>query len=168
VTASLKVAKIRHRVDWRDERPGEKYAHWEVRGVPFRVEAGMRDVDAGQVVLVDRLTREKRPVPVAGLAELLTAELERFQRDLFARAETFRAEHTVRPATWAEFESFFRDGNGFAWAPWCARTACELEIKEKLGVTTRNQPFVVDGEFGERCIHCDQPSETVVIFARSY
>ena len=168
VAASLKAAKIRHKVDWRDVRPGDKYAHWEVRGVPFRIEVGMRDVETGQVVLVDRMTREKRSVPVHGLAELLAVQLERFQGDLFARAETFRDEHTIRPTTWAEFEAFYRAGNGFAWAPWCARTSCELEIKEKLGVTTRNQPFVVEGEFGDRCIHCDQPSETVVIFARAY
>lgn len=168
VVASLKAAKIRHRVDWRDERPGEKYAHWEVRGVPFRVEVGMRDVEAGQVVLVDRLTREKRPVPVAGLAELLAGELERFQTALFERARRFRDEHTIRPRTWSELEGFFRDGNGFAWAPWCARRECEVEIKNKLGVTTRNQPFEAEGDFGDRCVHCDEPSKMVVIFARSY
>src|SRR5947209_6431094 len=82
----LKAAGIRHRVDWRDERPGDKYAHWELKGVPLRLNVGGRDVDAGQVEMVDRLTRAKVAVPVAGIAKRLGDELESFQRKLFDRA----------------------------------------------------------------------------------
>src|SRR5262249_14516935 len=88
------AAGIRLRVDWSEDRPGEKFNRWELRGVPFRLEVGPRDVEAGQVTLVDRLTREKRPVPAAGLPERLRDELGRFQRELFQRALDFRQEHT--------------------------------------------------------------------------
>src|SRR5260370_20554698 len=63
----LKAAGIRHRVDWRGERPGDKYAHWELKGVPLRFNVGGRAVDAGQGELVRPLSRERKPVPVPGL-----------------------------------------------------------------------------------------------------
>ena len=96
LTAELK-GRVRFKVDWRDERPGNKYAHWEVRGVPLRVEVGPRDIEAGQVMVADRLSREKTPVPVAGLADRLVGLLDEFHARLFQRALDFRAEHTYRP-----------------------------------------------------------------------
>jgi len=167
VTAELK-GRVRFKVDWRDERPGNKYAHWEVRGVPLRVEVGPRDIEAGQVMIADRLSREKTPVPVAGLADRLAGLLEEFHARLFQRALEFRAEHTFHPRTKAEFQEIFRKGNGFAWAAYCDRRECEAEIKAELGVTARNKPFTVEGEHGDRCLWCGMPAKTVVIFARSY
>ncbi|TME55684.1 MAG: proline--tRNA ligase, partial [Chloroflexi bacterium] len=103
----LKAAGIRHRVDWRDERPGDKYAHWELKGVPLRLNVGGRDVDAGQVELVDRLSRERRPVPVAGIAERLRTELDTFQARLFSRAQQFQRENTFELSTLAEVVAHF-------------------------------------------------------------
>jgi len=85
---------IRLRVDWSEDRPGEKFNRWELRGVPLRLEVGPRDVEARQVTLVDRLTRAKQVVPALGLWERLRDELARFQRDLYQRALDFREEHT--------------------------------------------------------------------------
>jgi prolyl-tRNA synthetase len=160
--------RIRFKVDWRDERPGNKYAHWEVRGVPLRVEVGPRDIEAGQVMVADRLSREKTPLPVAGLADRLADLLEEFHARLFQRALDFRAEHTVHPRSKVELTQFFEKGNGFAWAAFCDRRECEAEIKAELGVTARNKPFEVEGEHGDRCVWCGQPATTVVVFARSY
>ena len=166
LTAEMK-GRVRFKVDWRDERPGNKYAHWEVRGVPLRVEVGPRDIEAGQVMVVDRLSREKTPVPAAGLADRLVDLLDQFHGRLYQRALDFRAEHTYRPKSKAELKEIFANGNGFAWAPFCDRVECEAQVKEEVGVTTRNKPFDVEGEFGDRCIYCDQPATTVVVFARS-
>src|SRR5260370_10284363 len=103
----LKAAGIRHRVDWRDERPGDKYAHWELKGVPLRLNVGGRDVDAGQVGRVDRLSRERRPVPVAGIAERLRAELATVQSRLFERAQEFARQNTFELSTLAEVVAHF-------------------------------------------------------------
>jgi prolyl-tRNA synthetase len=167
LTASLK-GRVRFKVDWRDDRPGAKFAHWEIRGVPLRLEVGPRDVEAGQVTVADRLSREKTALPAAGLVERLESLLEDYHRRLFERALDFREQHTYRPKTKPELVEIYKNGNGFSWAPFCDRKECELEIKAELGVTTRNKPFKVDGEFGDRCIWCGDPATTVVIFARSY
>ncbi len=167
LTASLK-GRVRFKVDWRDERPGNKYAHWEVRGVPLRVEVGPRDIEAGQVMVADRLSREKTPIPVAGLADRLVGLLDEFHARLYRRALDFREEHTFRPRTRQELKEVFAAGNGFAWAAFCDDRDCEADLKQEVGVTTRNKPFDVEGDFGDRCVWCDQPAATVAIFARSY
>ena len=167
LTRELK-GRVRFKVDWRDERPGSKYAHWELRGVPLRVEVGPRDIEAGQVMVADRLSRSKSAVPVTGLADRLADLLEEYHRRLFQRALDYREEHTHRPKTRAELKEIYAAGNGFAWAAFCDRAECEADLKDAIGVTTRNKPFEVEGDYGDRCVWCDQPATTVAVFARSY
>src|SRR4030081_2051649 len=90
----LKAAGIRHRVDWSEGRPGDKYAHWELKGVPLRLNVGGRDADAGQVEMVDRLSRQRVAVPVAGIAQRLRSELNAFQSRLFERGQKYLSDNT--------------------------------------------------------------------------
>ena len=77
---------LRYKVDWREETPGYKYNHWELRGVPFRLEIGPRDVANDSAMLVRRLDRAKESLPLAALAEELPKRLARYQADVFQRA----------------------------------------------------------------------------------
>ncbi len=162
----LKAAGIRHRVDWRDERPGDKYAHWELKGVPLRLNVGGRDVDAGQVELVDRLSRERRPVPVAGIADRLRKELESFQSRLLQRARQFLEQNTFELSTLAEVIAHFRDRGGFVWAPWCGDAECEARIKAESGATIRT--FDPDEKPAGDCLVCGQPARYRVALAKAY
>ena len=163
----LKAAGIRHRVDWRDERPGDKYAHWELKGVPLRLNVGGRDVDAGQVELVDRLSRERRPVPVAGIAERLQKELATFQARLFERAQEFQRKNTFELSTLAEVVAHFRERAGFVWAPWCGDAECEARIKaEAGGVTIRT--IDPDEKASGKCLVCGKPAKHRVALAKAY
>jgi prolyl-tRNA synthetase len=158
---------VRLRVDWADERPGEKFNRWELKGVPVRLEVGPRDVESRQVTMVDRLTREKRPVPAAGLSERLPDELDRFQRALFERALDFRERNTHEVRTLAELVEHFREGTGFVWAPWCGSAECEARVKEETGgVTTRN--YDPDAEAEGACLVCGRGAAHRIAFARAY
>jgi prolyl-tRNA synthetase len=166
-TPQLKAAGIRHRVDWRDERPGDKYAHWELKGVPLRLNVGARDVDAGQVELVDRLSRARRALPAAGIAQALAAELEEFHQRLFERAREFQRASTVTLSTLDEVVRHFKDHGGFAWVEWCGEEAEEARVKiDAGGVTIR----VIDEESqpSGRCFVCGQPSKHRVALAKAY
>src|SRR5438270_851544 len=163
----LKRAGIRHRVDWRDERPGDKYAHWELKGVPLRLNVGARDADAGQVEMVDRLTRQKTPVPVGGLAERLARELDDFQRRLYERAVKFQRDNTYELGTLDEVIAHFRDKGGFVWTGWCGEAEEEARIKgEAGGVTIR----VIDDEAkpSGKCAVCGRPAKLRVALAKAY
>jgi len=163
----LKAAGIRHRVDWRDERPGDKYAHWELKGVPLRLNVGGRDADAGQVELVDRLTREKRAVPVTALAHTLTEELVRFQKRLLERAQEFQRANTVELGTLDEVVAHFATKGGFAWVEWCGEDGEEARVKnESGGVTIRT----IDEEAKPtgKCFVCGRPAIYRVVLAKAY
>ncbi|HEX4215287.1 MAG TPA: His/Gly/Thr/Pro-type tRNA ligase C-terminal domain-containing protein, partial [Candidatus Dormibacteraeota bacterium] len=144
-----------------------KFNHWELKGVPLRIEVGPRDVEAGQVVLVDRLTREKRPVPAAGLAQRLVDEVEACQKAIWERALSFQREQTFEVSTLEEMVEHFRDRAGFVYAPWCGSEECETRIKDATGgATTRN--YDPDEAASGRCISCGEKAEHRVAFAKSY
>jgi prolyl-tRNA synthetase len=154
-------------VDWRDERPGDKYAHWELKGVPLRLNVGARDVDAGQVEMVDRLSRQRVSVPVSGISQRLSAELDAFQKKLFDRAVEFRRENTSELSTLDEVVAHFKERGGFAWVPWCGDAVCEERLKaEAGGVTIRT----IDGEEkpAGTCLVCGKPAEYRVALAKAY
>jgi prolyl-tRNA synthetase len=166
-TPELKAAGIRHRIDWRDERPGDKYAHWELKGVPLRLNVGGRDVDALQVELVDRLSRERRPLPVAGIGMALAAELDGFQRRLFERARDFQKANTYELSTLAEVVTHFKNRAGFVWAPWCGDGECEARVKaEAGGVTIRT--YDAHEQPSGKCLVCGKPAAHRVAFAKAY
>jgi prolyl-tRNA synthetase len=163
----LKAAGIRHRVDWRDDRPGEKYAHWEIKGVPLRLNVGGRDADAGQAELVDRLSRQRKPVQVAGIGARLKDELASFQDALFGRAKDFLGENTFEMATLPEVVAHFKERGGFVWAPWCGDAECEARLKaEAGGVTIRT--IDPDEKASGKCLVCGKPAKHRVALAKAY
>jgi len=163
----LKAAGIRYKVDWRDERPGDKYAHWELKGVPVRLNVGGRDADAGQVEMVDRLSRQKVSVPVAGIAQRLNDELDAFQKRLFDRALAFRDDNTFELSTLDEVVSHFRERGGFAWAPWSGDAECEDRLKaETGGVTIRTIDSTAKPS--GKCFVCGKPAKFRVALAKAY
>ena len=171
VLMDLKGNHVRHRVDWRDDvRPGEKFAHWELRGVPLRLEVGPKDVAARQVTVVDRLTRAKTPLNAqmaGGVGHPILQQLDDFQARLYKRALDFREANTVEVSTLAELVDEFARRPVFAWARWCLDAECEARVKDATGgATSRNyqEHQTVEGN----CLVCGRPAVVTVLFAKSY
>jgi prolyl-tRNA synthetase len=163
----LKAAGVRYRVDWRDERPGDKYAHWELKGVPLRLNVGPRDADAGQVEMVDRLTRQKVSVPVAGIAQRLNDELDAFQKRLFDRAFEFQTNNSFELSTLDEVVAHFRERGGFVWVQWSGDEECEDRVKAEAGgvtIRTIDQSAKPSG----KCFVCGKPARYRVALAKAY
>jgi prolyl-tRNA synthetase len=161
------AARFRVEVDRSEKTPGWKFNEWELRGVPVRVEIGPRDVRSRQAVVVRRDTREKRAVPLEGLADAVGETLEALGRDLFERARSFRDSRISRVATLAELQQALRERPGFVLAHWCGSPACEAAVKEQTGATIRCIPFGEPEEEG-RCLVDGQPSRRRALFARAY
>jgi prolyl-tRNA synthetase len=163
----LKGAGVRFRVDWRDERPGDKYAHWELKGVPIRLNVGARDADGGTVEMVDRLSRQKVSVPVAGIGARLQSELDSFQTRLYQRAMEFQRANTFELGTLDEVVAHFRERGGFVWANWCGDTDDEARIKaEAGGVTIRT--IDEDAKVSGKCLVCGRSAKFRVSLAKAY
>ncbi|MCO6010602.1 proline--tRNA ligase [Actinoallomurus purpureus] len=165
----LKKAGVRVHVDERTQlRPGFKYNDWEMRGVPIRLELGPRDLDGGVATLARRLGDQgKEQIPLDRVPEVLPGILEDFQAFLYARAESFRDEHTAEIDDWDSFRTQVTDG--WATVLHCGRTECEDEIKADTAATPRVIPLAAPEETGA-CFRCGQPSAygKRVIFGRSY
>jgi prolyl-tRNA synthetase len=166
--ARLRAAGVRVHLDDRDtQQPGFKYADWEMRGVPLRLEFGPKDLEKEQCVLVRRDTREKAFVPLAGLEADIRARLDGIQRDLLERARRFVAENTTHAASWDEFKQVMADKRGFIVAGWCGDAACEARVKEETKATIRVIPIEGEARAGA-CVRCGNASEREVYFAQAY
>jgi len=167
IAREMRALGIRMKVDWSEGRPGEKFNHWELKGVPLRLAVGPRDIEAREAQLADRLTSEKRQVPIAGLAERVREELAGFQKALFERALEFRDQNTFEHSTLEGLVAHFRERGGFVWAPWCGSDECEARVKEETGgVTTRN--FDDREPAAGSCLVCGRPAAHRVAFGRAY
>jgi prolyl-tRNA synthetase len=155
-------------VDWRDSRPGDKQYHWEQRGVPFRLEAGPRDVAAGAFVLKNRLNRDKAVVPVAEVsAAWLSAKLAAAQSAMLERARQFRDANTHAAATYDELKSILSQKGGFVRCYFQPDKATEAKIKEETKATVRCILLDQSGA-AQPCIITGQPTSTQVLFAQAY
>jgi prolyl-tRNA synthetase len=168
VLATLRASGVRAHLDDRDtQQPGFKYADWEMRGVPLRLELGPKDIEKDQCVLVRRDTREKAFVPLAGMPARVRELLDTIQREMLERARKFVAENTTRVSSWDEFRQIMAGRRGFLIAGWCGDAECEAKIKQETKATVRVIPL----EGGVRpgaCIRCGRPSPQEVYFAQAY
>jgi prolyl-tRNA synthetase len=158
---------LRVKTDWREESPGFKFNHWELRGVPYRLEIGPRDVAAKQGVLVRRVDRAKETIALDALAADLPQRLADYQALLFQRALDFRAANTHLADGYDEFKAILDKEGGFLMAHWCGDGACEKQISADTGATIRVIPFEAPAEQGA-CLIDGKPSAQRVLFARAY
>ena len=168
IQAELQRHGVRVMLDARDEyTPGWKFAEWELRGVPIRMEIGPRDLEKSSVMLARRDTREKLGAPMDGLTATIVGLLDRIQQALYDRAMTFREEHTQRVGSYDEFKAVMEGRPGFVIAGWCGSADCEAEIKGETQATLRNIPF--GGELvAGTCVKCGKPSSGEAWFAKAY
>ena len=168
IAAALRRAGVRVMLDDREEyKPGWKFAEWEMRGVPLRLEIGPRDIEQQQVLLARRDTREKLTAPMDGLEGRVADLLDTVQTALYERALAFRDSHTVRTASSDDFRRAFEGRPGFVIASWCGSAECEAQIKADTQATIRNLAFDLPPATGA-CVRCGQPGLTDAYFAKSY
>ncbi|MDP7640540.1 MAG: proline--tRNA ligase [Candidatus Hydrogenedentes bacterium] len=159
--------KLFYRIDDRDTiKPGRKFAEWEVKGVPIRIEMGPRDCENNEVVVVRRDTGEKTAMPMEGLLEKLEALLVTIQESLFARAQERMTENTRDCDDFGEYKKAIK-GGGFFRVHWCGEDLCESKLQDKTKSTIRCIPFDGEEESG-KCIVCGGESKRRVIAAQAY
>lgn len=150
-----------------ENSPGWKYAEWELRGVPLRLEIGPKDLEKNQVFSARRDTRAKAAIPFTDLGTQVPAILDDIQRGLFSRAVEFRRTHTSEVSTWAEFVEAMEGRPGFVIANWCGSAACEAAIKAETQATLRNIPLGSETPRGQ-CVKCNGAASVKAWFAKAY
>lgn len=164
----LKKLNIRVKVDDRDtQKPGWKFAEYELKGVPLRIAVGPRDLQNGTVELARRDTLTKEFVAADTLEQIIPALLDEIQQTIFNKALAFRDSHITSVDNWEQFKEVLETKGGFISAHWDGTSETEDKIKEETKATIRCIPLDNVQEAGA-CIYTGKPSIQRVLFAKAY
>ncbi len=168
ITAGLRKKGISVKFDNSDaNKPGWKFAEYELRGVPVRLAMGARDLENGTVEIARRDTKEKKTVALEGIVEYIEQLLEEIQQNIYNKALAFRVANTHKVDDYAEFKKVLDEKGGFILAHWDGTSQTEERIKEETKATIRCIPYNALEEAGT-CILTGNPSKQRVLFARAY
>lgn len=167
LTDTLKAAGFRVKLDDSDQSPGWKFAEYEMKGVPLRIEIGPRDIADNKCVIVRRDNREKSFVSIDNLVSEAKLGLENLTKALFEKALLHREERTYSATTLEELVKTSAEKNGYIKAMWCGDLECEMKLKEVADVTSRCMPF--DSEpIADKCVCCGREAKKLVYWGKAY
>ncbi len=164
----LAAMGVRVKLDDSEQSPGWKYAEYEMKGVPVRLEIGPRDIENNQCVLVTRHNREKAVVSIDELECVIPSKLEEVRTGIYNKALDNLNRRTYSCTNIDEIKSSIAEnGDGFVKAMWCGEEECEDKVKELTGVGSRCIPFVSDN-LSNKCVCCGKPAKHLVYWAIAY
>ena len=167
VADRLKKAGFRVKMDASDNSPGWKFAEYEMKGVPLRLELGPKDMEKNQCVLVRRDSGEKSFASLDGIEDTVARMLEDVHAALYERAKKNLEDNTYPCATLAEVKEKMETRGGFAKTMWCGGLECELRMKEEAGVSSRCIPFEQE-RLGDVCACCGKSAKHMVYWGVAY
>lgn len=154
--------------DSEEYSPGYKYAEYELKGIPLRIEIGPRDLENGQVILKTRIGDEKISVPISEIKNKVSELLDDMQKELLERARNKMNSLIIETSDWQDFEKAIEDKK-FVRTKWCGDSECEEWIKAKTGASTRCVPLEdISKKVSGKCVHCDKPAKEIMYFSKSY
>ena len=166
LTASL--AKFcRVKLDDTDNSAGWKFAEYEMKGVPLRLEIGPKDIANNQCVLVRRDNREKTFVSLDELETKIPELLAAVHNGLYEKALARREEMTYSVTTFEDMKTNAADRPGFIKAMWCGSAQCEEKLKNEAGVTSRCIPELQE-KISDSCVCCGKPANLMLYWGKAY
>lgn len=163
----LAAKGFRVKVDDTDKSPGWKFSECEMRGIPFRIEIGPKDIENNKCVFVRRDTREKIDVSLDEVEAKAAELLDAIQSDMYEAAKKHLETHIYNAVNWEEFCDTINNKPGFVRAMWCGDRACEDKIKDELAATSRCMPFEQE-QLSDTCVCCGRPAKKMVYWGRAY
>ena len=160
-----KVCRVK--ADTSDNSAGWKFAEYEMKGVPLRLEIGPKDIEKNQCVIVRRDNREKIFVSLDELETRIPELLQAVRDGLYEKALKRREEMTYTAKNLNEMKDIAENKPGFIRAMWCGDLACEEKLKEVAGVTSRCMPFEQD-KFSDVCVCCGKPADKMLYWGKAY
>jgi prolyl-tRNA synthetase len=149
------------------QKPGFKFAEWELKGVPVRIAVGPKDLENGTYEVARRDTLAKETVSKDGITTYIIDLLEQIQKDLFEKALNYRNTHITEVNSFDEFKTVLEGEGGFVSAHWDGTAATEEKIKELTKATIRCIPLDRVEQAGS-CVFTGNPSTGRVLFAKAY
>ena len=167
LTQTLKAAGLRVKLDDSEQSPGWKFAQYEMKGVPLRLEVGPKDIENGQCVLVRRNDGEKVPTSLADVAAAAQTQLDAVQDGMYQKALKNLQDHSFAAYSLEEAKQIQEEKGGFIKTMWCGELDCELKMKEEAGMSSRCIPFAQE-HLGDTCPICGKPAKKMIYWGVAY
>lgn len=164
----LKNAGLRVKLDDSENSAGWKFAEYEMKGVPVRIEIGPRDIAENQCVIATRHNGEKTKVSLDTLVESVQKKLQEVHDGLYQAALENRNKKTYQCQTIEEInQALTEKGDGFIEAMWCGEESCEDEVKAQTGAGSRCIPLE-QKQISDKCVCCGKPAKHLVLWGKAY
>ena len=163
----LVKAGFRVKMDASEQSPGWKFAEYEMKGVPLRLELGPKDLEKNQCVLVRRDSGEKVFVSLDGIEQTVAGTLDAIHDGLYAKARKNLEENTYPAYSLAEAKAIQEEKGGFIKTMWCGDLECELKMKEEAGMSSRCIPFEQE-HLSDVCPICGKPAKHMIYWGVAY
>lgn len=158
----------RTKMDASNNTPGWKFAEYEMKGVPIRLEIGPKDIENNQCVIVTRHNREKTFVSLDELETVIPQKLEEVRNGIYNAALENRERRTYVCTALDEItKALEENGDGFIKAMWCGDEACEDKVKEITGVGSRCIPLEQE-QLADTCVCCGKPAKHMLYWGKAY
>ena len=163
-----KLSKVcRVKLDDTDNSAGWKFAEYEMKGVPLRLEIGPKDIENNRCVVVRRDSSEKIFVSLDELEQRVPELLQEVHDGLYQKALDRRAAMTFTAKDYAELKDIADNKPGFIKAMWCGERECEDKLKDELGITSRCIPFEQE-QLSDTCVCCGKPAKHMLYWGKAY
>ena len=163
----IKAAGVRAKIDLSDNSLGWKCAQYEMKGVPLRVEIGPKDMENGVCMAVRRDNGEKISVPLSDIAARIPQLLDDVQQGLYDKAKKNMDDHIYAAYSLEEARELQEKNGGFIKTMWCGDLQCELDMKEKAGMSSRCIPFQQE-HLDDVCACCGKPAKHMIYWGVAY
>ena len=167
VMEKLKAAGFRVKMDASDKAPGWKFAEYEMKGIPLRLELGPKDMEKNQCVLVRRDSGEKVFVSLDGIEETVAKMLDDIHDGLLAKARKHLEENTFPAYSLEEAKAIQAEKGGFIKTMWCGSLECEMKMKEEAGMSSRCIPLEQE-HLADTCAICGKPAKHMIYWGVAY
>ncbi|MDE6659332.1 MAG: proline--tRNA ligase [Eubacterium sp.] len=158
----------RAKIDDSNNTPGWKFAEYEMKGVPIRLEIGPKDIENNQCVIVTRHNREKTFVSLDELETIIPQKLQEVRDGIYNAALENRERRTYVCKTLDEItKALEENGDGFVKAMWCGDEECEDKVKEITGVGSRCIPLEQE-QLADTCVCCGKPAKHMLYWGKAY
>lgn len=161
------LGKFRVKLDDSDKMPGWKFAEYEMKGVPVRLEIGPKDIELNQCVLVRRDNGEKITVSLDNLEAEVENILAAVHDGLYQKALKNMSDRIYSADNYDDFKQLISEKPGFVKAMWCGDKACELKIKEDTQASSRCIAFDQEN-ISDKCVCCGKEAKHMVVWGKAY
>ncbi len=170
IVDDLKKAGLRAKLDAdNDQSFGNRANKWELKGVPFRMEVGLKEIEKGEVGWTRRDTFEKGTLPAKDVAEEIPKVLEYIQDELLKKSAQIKTDLTKEASDYESYKNILENDRSFIRVFWCEDSECEKKVKQETKSTSRCLELEnVDMKEDAQCFHCGKPSSRKWLFGMSY